>query len=394
MRIRVPEQWWGDFLAMMGAARIGERELIAFGQEVGWDLLDSFAHQWFDYSEAMMDAAIRRLPEGVSVGESTHDHFPGTPEGGVVIRAKVTVQPAVGRIEVDLRDNPDCLPSGLNLSEACSRTSALIGVFNSIESGVPKNAGSFRRVDVLLRRGCIAGIPEHPTSCFGRDHQHRRPGRQLGAVRHRGDGEGFGMAEVGAVIPPSSGVISGIDPRSGKPFVNQVFLGFTGGAARPDMDAWITYAHVGNGGMCYQDSVELVELEHPIRVNVRRMILDSEGAGQFRGAPGMLVEFGPTDAPIEVGYVSDGTVNGPKGVRGGLAGGAAEQYLQSRNGLRENLPGCAQVTVQPGETIISMSAGGGGYGDPAKRDPDAIRRDVRERWISVERAQAIYGFAE
>lgn len=391
MRIRVPEQWWGDFLAMMGAVRIGERELIALGREVGWDLLDSFAKQWFDYSELLMDAAIRKLPGGTGTAESTHDHFPGTPEDGVVIRSKVTVRPEAGSIEVDLRDNPDNVPSGLNLSEACSRTSALIGVFNSIDSAVPKNAGSFRRVHVMLRHGCVVGIPLHPTSCSvaTTNIADRVANSVQCAIAEIG--EGLGMAEVGAIIPPSNGVVSGIDPRNGRPFVNQVFLGITGGGARPDMDAWITYTHAGNGGMCYLDSIEMAELEHPIQVGVRKLMIDTEGAGQYRGAPSMLVEFGPTAAPIEVGYVSDGTVNPPKGARGGLAGGNARQYLRTRNGATEELPSCAQVIVNPGETIVSITTGGGGYGDPHKRDRESVRADITEKWISPARAQAIYG---
>ena len=393
LRIRVPEQWWGDFLAMMGAARIGERELIAFGEEVGWDPLDDFTTQWFDYSETMMERALRGLPAGTHLAQSIHDPFPGTAPEGVVIRAKVTARPAEGRIEVDLRDNPDCLPNGINLSEACARTAALIGVFNSIDVGVPKNAGSFRRIDVLLRRGCITGIPEHPTSCSVATTN--IADRVANAVQ-RGIaemGEGFGMAEVGAVIPPSTGVISGVDPRTGKRFVNQIFLGFTGGAARWGMDAWVTYAHVGNGGMCYQDSVELDELEHPLRVETRRLMIDSEGAGRFRGAPGLLVEFTPLGTVLEVGYVSDGTVNPALGARGGGAGGRARQALRRADGRVEELPACAQVRAEPGETIISLSTGGGGYGDPKLRDPERVRHDVREKWISLERARTVYGLA-
>ncbi len=393
LRIRVPEQWWGDFLAMMGAARIGERELIAFGEEVGWDLLDDFTRQWFDYSETMMERALRGLPAGTHLAQSIHDPFPGTGPEGVVIQAKVTARPEQGRIEVDLRDNPDCLPNGINLSESCARTAALIGVFNSIDVGVPKNAGSFRRIDVLLRRGCITGIPEHPTSCSVAttniaDRVANAVQRAIAEM-----GEGFGMAEVGAVIPPSTGVISGVDPRNGKRFVNQVFLGFTGGAARSGMDAWVTYAHVGNGGMCYQDSVELDELEHPLRVETRRLMIDSEGAGRFRGAPGLLVEFTPIGTVLEVGYVSDGTVNPALGARGGGAGGRARQALRRADGRVEELPACAQVRAEPGETIISLSTGGGGYGDPKLRDPERVRHDVREKWISLERARSVYGIA-
>ena len=63
MRIRVPEQWWGDYLAEIGAARIGERELMALAAEIGWDTLDSFTNQWFEYSEQRMgprSSACRR----------------------------------------------------------------------------------------------------------------------------------------------------------------------------------------------------------------------------------------------------------------------------------------------------------------------------------------------
>ena len=61
--------------------------------------------------------------------------------------------------------------------------------------------------------------------------------------------------------------------------------------------------------MLFHDSVEIDEIHHPIRVETRRIIPDSEGAGPYRGAPGVLTEFGPVDCDIEVGYVSDGTIN-------------------------------------------------------------------------------------
>ena len=123
MRIRVPEQWWGDYLAAMGAARIGERELMALGEEVGWDTLDAFTSQWLEYSEQRMTAVISRLPAGKMTVSSAHDAFPGAEEG-IQVKVQLAIDPVDAIIEVDLRDNPDCLPCGLNLSEACSRTSA------------------------------------------------------------------------------------------------------------------------------------------------------------------------------------------------------------------------------------------------------------------------------
>ena len=76
MRIRVPDQWHGDFLAMLGAAFIGEREMLALGEEVGWGTLHAFTNQWFDYSEDRMIEAIKSMPGGAGVALSTHDAIP------------------------------------------------------------------------------------------------------------------------------------------------------------------------------------------------------------------------------------------------------------------------------------------------------------------------------
>lgn len=393
MRIRVPDQWWGDFLAMVGAARIGEREVLALADEIGWEALHAHEAEFFDYSEQRMIAAIRRTTAGRVTRSSTHDPFPGTPPEGVTISVTVEVKPDEAEVEVDLRDNPDCLPCGLNLSEACARTAAMVGVFNSLDHGIPKNAGAFRRLRVHLREGCIVGIPRHPTSCSvaTTNIADRVANAVQSAIAEIADG--IGLAECGAVIPPAVGVISGVDPKTRRPFVNQVFLGFTGGAGAPTTDAWQTIAHVGNAGLCFQDSVELDELRQPIHVYERRFLIDTEGAGRFRGAHSMFVEFGPRGCHIEVGYVSDGCLNGPRGARGGYAGATAKQFKIGADGTIEPLPACAQVTVRDGERIQSFSCGGGGYGAPRERAPAMVARDVAEGLVSRERARVVYGVA-
>jgi N-methylhydantoinase B len=391
MRIRVPEQWRGDYLAALGAARIGEREMLALGAELGWDRLHDFADAWFDYSESRMASAINALPSGEASVTSTHDPFPGTPPDGVTIRSTIRVDSSAGHIEVDLTDNPDCLPCGLNLSEACARTSALVGVFNSIDHSVPKNAGAFRRVTVKLRENCVVGIPRHPTSTSAAttniaDRVANGTQRAFAVLS-----DSAGMAEVGAVIPPSGGVLSGRDPRTGRDYVNQVFLGLTGGAAGPHGDAWLTVGHVGNAGLSCLDSIELDEFYHPILVRRRELVPDSEGAGRHVGAQSILVEYGPLGADMEVGYVSDGHHNPPAGARGGGTGGRADQKLRRSDGTEEQLAPCAQVKVRAGEIIVAIGAGGGGYGDPHQRDPQHVLEAVREGLMSEARAASVYG---
>jgi N-methylhydantoinase B len=393
LRIRVPDQWYGDFLAMMGAALIGERELRAMGEELGWNMLDAFSRQWLDYSESRMVEAVRAMAGGTASAQSTHDAIPGTPPDGITITSKVTVDPAAAAIEVDLRDNPDQMACGLNVSEACTRTSAMIGVFNSVAPSVPKNAGAFRRVRVLLRDKAVVGGPQHPTSCSAAttnlaDRVQNSTQLALAAIA-----DGLGMGEIGCFCAPSTAVVSGTDPRNGKPYVNQLFLGHTAGAGSPWNDAWMTMLHAGNGGMCYIDSVELDEVYTPILVKTRRLVPDSEGAGRYRGAPAILVEFGPVGGRMEAGFVADGNINNPKGARRGLPAAPAAQRMLRRNGQEEDLPQYCQIWVEDGEFLVSVAGGGGGYGDPHTRDPQRVLDDVREGLVTPERAERVYGVA-
>lgn len=390
MRIRVPEQWWGDYLAMIGAARIGERELTALGEDVGWDRLDAFAEQFFDYSEARMAAALAELPAGTAQHTSTHDPIPGTPEEGVRISVSVAVDPDAGRVRVDLRDNPDAMPCGLNLSESCSRTAAMVGVFNAIDHTVPKNAGAFRRIDVDLRENCVVGIPKHPTSCSAATtNVADRVSNSVQAAMAE-ISEEIGLAECGASSPPAAAVVSGVNPETGKPYINQVFLGRTNGAASSHADAWWTIGHVGNAGMCFLDSVELDELRLPIYVHARGFVADTEGAGRNCGAPQGFAVYGPRAGAMSLIYNSDGTINAPKGVRGGLGAASAGQEKLLANGAEEEVPRVGQVTLNPGEMIVSRSCGGGGFGLPAQRNPERVREQVAEGFVSRARAREVY----
>jgi N-methylhydantoinase B len=377
-------------LAMLGAAFIGEKEVLALGAEVGWETLHNFSKQWFDYSEERMIGAIKRMPAGTGIADSTHDAIPGTPPDGITITSKVTIDSKNACIEVDLTDNPDSMQCGLNVSEACTRTSTMIGIFNSIDNTVPKNSGSFRRINIHLKDNGVVGIPRHPTSCSAAttnlaDRVQNATMRAMAQI-----GEGLGMAEIGCFCPPSTSVVSGTDPRNGKLYVNQLFLGHTAGAGAPREDAWMTMLHAGNGGMCFIDSVELDEIYTPIHVKTRRLIKNSEGAGRFRGAPGIEVEFKPVNCRMEVGFVSDGNIHKPLGVRGGKAAARSDQFRRTPSGELERLDQCSQVWIEDGEGLVSIACGGGGYGDPKTRDVTRVLSDVREGLISRSRAEKVY----
>lgn len=390
-RIRVPDQWWGDYLAMLGGLRTGERDLLALGEEIGWDTLDAFVADRLAYSEARMLAAIKALPSGTATVTGRHDPVPGMPDG-IEVRATVTVDGEEGFIDVDLRDNVDCVPNGLNLTEGTARAAALVGIFNGLADGsLPANGGSYQRVRIHLRENCVAGIPRHPASCSL---------ATVGVADRVGNAvqlalaeiaDGYGMAECG-FPPTATAVLSGSDPRrGGAPFVNMTVLGQSGGAASPSSDSWLTVGHVGNAGLLMRDSTEIAESANPITVWVDRLEPDTEGPGRFRGSPSARIEYGPVASSFEVVWATDGNVDPPQGARGGGAGARSRQFRRRADGSLEPLLGYGHIELGPGERLVSLSAGGGGYGPPRTRDPEAVRRDVAEGWISRERAEAVYG---
>ena len=393
-RIRAPEQWYGDLLARVGAARTGETEVERLAGEFGWDTLEQFAADYLDFSENEMIRAIEQLPAGVSVGESTHDAFPGTSKEGVKVRVSIEVDPGSARITADLRDNVDCLPNGLNMSEATARSAALIGVFNCVGALVPVNAGSARRVNVLLREGCAVGIPTSTTSCsVATTNLADRVVNAVHLAMSEQPGE-FGLAEAGAIEGPAGAVVSGIDPRHGnRRYINQFALAGTAGAASATADGWLTMGNACSAGMWTMDSIEVNELNYPMRVNERSLVQDSEGAGRYCGAPSCRVVYEPSEAPMQLHYAADGSKNPARGVRGGKPGGAVRQWLLKPSGDRVELESVGELSLKLGEQIIAHTSGGGGYGHPECRPYDAVTEDVREGRVSVARAENVYKVA-
>jgi N-methylhydantoinase B len=392
-RIRVPDQWYGDYLATLGAARIGEARLKEVCERYGADVVESFVEEWFDYSERRIVDVIRAMPAGEFAGSGSHDPVEGAPDG-VPINVKVRVDPAAAYIDVDLTDNIDCIPAGINQSETCAINNAMTGVFNSIDSDIPHNAGSFRRVRVRLRENCVVGIPRFPHSCSVAT---TNVADRLVSITQKAFADawdGYGLAEGASGMGPGSAVISGTDRRKGgDPYMNQKIAGCQGGPGGPEFDGWITYQNAVTAGLMFRDSVEIDEQRYPILVTEVRIRPDSEGAGRRRGAPGARVAYGPRFDPMLAFYIIDGHRFPPRGARGGMGGTRSEALKVLPDGTELPLPPIADAEIQPGEVLMQLTSGGGGYGEPLEREPELVRDDVLSGFVSFERARAVYGVA-
>jgi N-methylhydantoinase B len=390
-RIRVPEVWYGDYLAALGSARVGERRLKEIVEHYGVQAVDAFVREWLDYSERRMGHSLAGMPRAKLRASGLHDPLPGLPDG-IPVNVGIRVDPEEQMIEVDLRDNVDCVPAGLNLSEACVFAGVIIGVFNCVDPDVPRNAGSFRRLRVLLRDNCVVGRPLFPASCSMATTN--VVNRLINSVQKAFAqlGEGWGLAEGGVSMGVGFSVVSGRDSRrGGGPFVNQLLMGNNGGPGSPRCDGWVTYGLPDCAASVYHDSVEIIEHKYPLRIRSNRLLPDSGGSGRFRGGPASEIVFGPTRDPLTVHYFGDGAVHTPEGVQGGGGGLGASATRIDVRGERDPLAPIGGIELQPGEWIVGVECGGGGYGDPFDRDPEAVRKDVLERWVTLEEARRTYG---
>ncbi len=389
-RIRVPEVWYGDHLAAVGAARVGERRLHEFFDHYGPDRVRDFVAQWFDYSERITRDTIRAGYRSGSVTvRAVHDPVGDILPDGITVTATYTVDGEAGAITVDQRDNPDCLPAGMNLTEATATMGTMQGIFNCLTT-VPLNSGTLRCVDVLLRENCCVGIPRHPhsASCATAPTVDLLVNMAQYAFAQLGEG----MAEGNWSNSAGAGVVSGTDPRHGdRPFVEQIFLMGGGGPATPTSDGMVYYLIPPGAGLLYRDSVEIDEQRIPFLVRSMRVLPDSAGAGRFRGGPATELVYGPRMNVMTVINITNGQRQVPRGVHGGHGSKVGANIVERPGTEPEHQPAFMQVHLAPGEVIRAIDQGGGGYGDPLERDPQRVLRDVEQHYVSTGAAREDYG---
>ena len=181
----------------------------------------------------------------------------------------------------------------------------------------------------------------------------------------------------------------GTHPQTGRLFI-QGDLNAGGTGARPAYDgesAMIIFA----GSTARNNPVEVVESRVPsMRILKYGLRTDSGGAGKFRGGLGIerVYQF---LAPTFITFSLERKATPPWGLGGGRDGAVNGVEITSPDGSVRHVRKATQHPIAAGETVRIMSGGGGGWGLPAERDPDAVRRDVREGYVSAAAARREYG---
>lgn len=390
--IRVPDQFYGDYLAVLAAVRTGENRLVALCRKYGSPKVEAFLEEFQKYAERMAVDAIRKLPAGTVSKEILYDsEFEALPDG-IPIRATLTVDPEEATVTVDLTDNVDNLPLGINLTESTVTAACMTAVLNILGPDVPRCTGSFKRVQLLLRDGCAIGRPKFPaaTSAATTNLCHALVPHIQSMFAELDPQLGTAYGTIG--MPGSCAVISGLDQRNGgQPFVNQLIMGYWGGPAMHGHDGWLTYGSGASQGILWQSSVEVVEQQQPILIEKLEIRQDSGGAGEWQGAPGAESILRPRSGPVRFIVNSASRRHPPQGAAGGQPAAAMCIAKMRSDGSTEELPISVDTVLKPGERLLSQGCGGGGFGDPLLRDAERVREDVVEGFISLQRARDAFG---
>ena len=399
MRIRVPDVWYGDYLAMLGAARIGERELTALIAKYGKETIKAFCQQYHEYGEQLMKERIRKLPRGTAHFETHYDPIPGVLPEGVKVKVNVEVNPEEGTITCDLTDNIESQPCGINLCEATVMAAARTGILNRLSiamSEFPCCEGALRRIIVKMNEGSMVGKARHPfSSSVATNNLNDRVVAAVQCALNQIT-DYLACAEPHWEMGASIAVISGKDTRYGnKDYVTQIHSGISGGPGMNGHDGYLFYA-ISTGGMHIDNSKEMIERAYPILYIRQDMMIDGLGAGKWDGAPTIRTIVRTTTDPVTIVWVSDGHYHPARGAAGGQDGLPAQTFLvRVTNGTDterlEELPTVYKITLQPGQGFDHIYSSSGGYGDPLEREPEMVRHRAREGWISLRAAQEVYG---
>ena len=393
--IRVPEQYYGDFAAAVGATRIAEARLVALIEKYSPDTVDRFIDEWIDYGSRRMVEEIRSLPEGTWENETTLDPLPFAP-AGVKLKVRLTIDHHEEAMLVDLTDNPDQYDAGINLTEATAKASVMQGLFYCLDPTLPHNQGAFDRVKFKLREGCVVGVPQFPvgTSVATTFTSDRVASCAIALMAKVDPGRGGGE---GGYVSWGIGVFSGEDYRDGNaPYVDELLIsgGFGGGG--PGMkgyDGWLTWSNGGSQANGWTTAVELWEKAHPHLIECGASIVpDSQGAGEYCGSPALRVVVRARGNPTVAAGFGDGKIFPPKGVLGGQSGGPSLGFILDEKGERtQELPLIGLFEIKGKLALEALTTGGGGFGGPLDRDPERVRHDVRRGWVSEEKARDTYG---
>ncbi|HAT34300.1 MAG TPA: hydantoin utilization protein B, partial [Rhodospirillaceae bacterium] len=375
--VRLPEQVLGDLNAQVTANRVCGRRLIEFLDDSELDDLSRLSTALQGRAETAMRNAIEEVPDGAYHATLDADGFD---EDETHLECTVTVKGS--DLKIDYEGTSKQINRGLNTVMNYTHAYSAYPVKCALDPLTPRNEGSYRPIQVVAPEGSILN-PTYPAPCNAR----QLTGHMLAGVIYAALAQAVPdkvIADSGSA-PTMRAVFSGVSPKGNR--FTQILFASGGMGACPEKDGLSTTAFPTNSGA---GSIEAFESVAPLIVWKKEFREDSGGAGTYRGGLGQDCEIeSRAEEPLQLSLLSDRWRHPATGILGGLEGGTSRISFSDGTIPHQK----SRTTIAPGIRLQMSYAGGGGYGDPAKRDRDQVRDDIENGYISAEAAKRDYGLS-
>ncbi|HUK58254.1 MAG TPA: hydantoinase B/oxoprolinase family protein [Stellaceae bacterium] len=377
---RQPDLVRGDVRAQIAATEMGAKRMAELGSRFGAATVMGAFAAILDGTARAIAAAIRALPDGTESAEGFMDNDGVELEKPVKFAVTITV--AKGRITFDFSKSGTQAKGPVNLRPSMVEACVFYSLIGALAPDLKFNDGM--RDAVTLRfapRTVTNAAPPAPVSSY------QKANLKLVDVILEALGRFKPSRAIAGSGSSGSLLINWTEGRPGHATLQyEIFASAYGGGNGHD-GASMVATHLSN---LHITPIEILESEFPCRITEFSIIPDSGGAGRYRGGAAFRRRYQLlADATVVRRY--DRARFPASGAEGGADGRASRFVLVAKDGSERAAPSSGRFEMKAGEGFYLDKAGGGGWGDPAKRDPAAVAHDVEEGYVSPEAAPRDYG---
>ena len=368
--VRDPLSTVSDLRAQRAACLVGNRRVLELVSRYGSRTVSATFDQLLDTAERATRLALLDLPDGNAQAEGFLDDDGA---GGPPTRIQAVLRKHGDRLVADLTGTAAQVRGAMNVPWASTRAAVVYAVRAMTDPGLAANDGILRAIEIICPKGSVLN-PREPAAVSVRHNTCQR----LADTLIRAMGTLWPDRSVASSTVAFFGMnLESVSPRTEVPSVlAEVMGGGTGAHAAGDgLDGVDTY--MANVGLM---PVEVAETEYSVRILRTELIPGSQGAGRYSGGLGLRREYQVLHRPAVVTMYSEQTDQRfvPKGTMGGADAQPSRITVLDPRGQPVPVPSKVTMLLNPGSVIRVETSGGGGFGDPALRDPAAIAADARD----------------
>ncbi|WP_458354013.1 hydantoinase B/oxoprolinase family protein [Peribacillus frigoritolerans] len=381
--VRLPQLSLGDMWAQVAALRTGEKRMKELCTKYGKSTVSSTMDNLIEQAEKYSLKELGELPKGTFEAQ---DFIEGDSSKGGPYPIKVKVTITDDEFICDFRGSHQQVMNPVNCSYYGLLSSVRVMFLAIIRPKFNVNEGLFKPLRIITDdHSIVSATRPSPVSM---NFEARIGGAELiwkALAPLLPD-----RLTSGHLLSVCSVLLSGKHPETKEPFlIVEPTLG--GWGAGEGQDGQRGQFCMGNGET-YNMPIEIAEARYGVRVENYGLRCDGEGAGQHIGGSGVIRSYKTLSDGQELTVSFGRHQFQPWGMNKGENGSSSYIKVHKENGEVIGPFGVtSRLKLDKGDTIHLVTATGGGYGDPAERDVQAVLRDVKNGYITAEQAKDKFG---